>query len=86
MHNLDLKRFRKEIALFKKTIAPSDNQWNYLNGKKNEVEKNILDQSLQSGNSVERCLLTAICGVPFGNVQEQSEFTSRLILLDLLTE
>ena len=85
MHNLDIKRFRKEINLFKKTIAPSDNQWNYLNGKKNEVEKNILDLSVQSGKSVERCMLTAICGT-LGNKQQQAEFTSRLILLDLLTE
>ena len=85
MYNLDLKRFRKEIVLFKKTIAPSDNQWNYLNGKKNEVEKELLDQSTRSGVSVERCMLTAICGT-LGNKQQQAEFTSRLILLDLLTE
>ena len=85
MHNLDPKRFRKEIALFKKTIAPSDGQWNYLNGKKNEVEKELLDQSTQSGTSVERCMLVAICGT-LGNKQQQAEFASRLILLDLLTE
>jgi len=86
MHNLDPKRFRKEIALFKKTLAPSDNQWNLLNGKKNEVEKYILDQSTRSGTSVERCILTAICGSPIGTAHQQAEFTSRLILLDLLTE
>ena len=85
MHNFDPKRFRKEIALFKKTIAPSDNQWNYLNGTKNNIEKELLDQSTRSGTSVERCMLTAICGT-LGNKQQQAEFTSRLILLDLLTE
>jgi len=85
MHNLDPKRFRKEINLFKQTIAPSDGQWNYLNGKKNEVEREILNQSKNSSQSVERCLLTAICGT-LGTKEQQAEFTSRLILLDLLTE
>ena len=86
MHGLDAKRFRKEIALFKKTIAPTDGQWNYLNGVKNEVETKILKDSEKHGCSVERALLVAICGMPLGNKQLQAEFTSRLILLDLLTE
>lgn len=85
MHNLDPNRFRKEINLFKKTIAPSGGQWNYLNGKKNEVEKEILETSATSGQSVERCLLTAICGT-LGTKEQQAEFTTRLILLDLLME
>jgi hypothetical protein len=85
MYGLDQKQFRKEINLFKHTIAPSDGQWNYLNGRKNAVETEILNQALQSGTTVERCILTAICGT-LGNKQEQAEFTSRLILLDLLTE
>jgi hypothetical protein len=85
MYGLDQKQFRKEITLFKKTIAPSDGQWNYLNGRKNVVEREILETSMKSGQSVERCMLTAICGT-LGNKQEQAEFTSRLILLDLLME
>lgn len=85
MHNLDPKQFRKEIRLFKQTIAPSDKQWNYLNGTKNTIEREILDQSMQTGTTVERCMLTAICGT-LGDKQQQAEFTSRLILLDLLTE
>jgi hypothetical protein len=84
-HNFDIKKFRKEIELFKRTTAPSDTQWNYLNGKKNEVRKEILDQSKQSGQSIERCMLTAICGT-LKTKQQQAEFASRLILLDLLME
>lgn len=85
MNNLDIEKLRKEIRTFKKTIAPSDFQWNYLHGKKNDVEKEILKISATSGQSVERCLLTAICGT-LGNKQQQAEFASRLILLDLLME
>jgi len=84
----DEHRFRQEIIRFKETIAPSDKQWNCLNGKKNEIETEIRATAKKSGESVERCLLVALCGelTKSSTPQQQAEFASRLILLDLLVE
>ena len=88
MNDLDASKFRNEIKTFKALIAPSDRQWNYLNGKKNEFETVLHKTSKESGQTIERCLLVAICGeLPINASQaQQAEFASRLILLDLLTE
>ena len=85
MNDLDAYKFQQEIKAFKRTIAPSTYQWGYLEDKKKEIAAELHKQHNTSGHSIERCLLTALCGT-LGNKKEQAEFVTRLILLDLLTE
>lgn len=87
MDKLDLQtyQFLEEIKLFKRKIAPSTYQWGYLEDKKKEIIAELKKQHNNSGHSIERCLLVALCGT-LGNKKEQAEFTTRLILLDILTD
>lgn len=88
MYGINPVNFRQEIKTFKETIAPTDNQWNYLNGKKGDIEMEIKKTARSSHQSQERCLLVAICGelTDKSSKQQQAEFATRLLLLDLLME
>ena len=85
MYELDAYKFREEIRIFRNTIAPTPKQQTYLTSKKEEVRNEMMEQARKTGLTMERCVLTAICGT-LRTKQEQAEFASRLILLDILTE
>jgi len=84
-YEIDSYKFKQEINTFKTTVAPTDKQRNYLEESKERVRAELLKQSANGNASLERCLLTAICGT-IRTKKEQAEFASRLLLLDILTE
>jgi hypothetical protein len=88
MKEIDAYKFQLEIELFKSTLAPSAKQLTYLADTKEAMKKEILDTAKKSMQNPERVLLTAICGELHkgSSKQEQAEFGTRLLLLDLLTE
>jgi hypothetical protein len=88
MKEIDAYKFTNEILTFKNTLAPTMRQRAYLDDTKERMQEELLKTSEKSGQSIERCLLTAICGELHtgSSKQQQAEFATRLVLLDLLTE
>lgn len=88
MKELDLYKFRQQINIFKSTLAPSAKQLDYLEMKKQEIREKIVAEAGKAMVDVEREMLVCICGELTLNSskQEQAEFATRLLLLDLLTE
>lgn len=88
MKEIDAYKFRQQIQIFKATLAPSARQLQYLDDKKQEIRHRIIDEAEKASVDVEREMLVCICGelTAKSSKQEQAEFATRLILLDLLTE
>jgi len=84
-HEIDAYKFRQEIATFKATVAPNDKLRKYLDESKERIRAELLKQSANGNASLERCLLTAICGT-IVTEKERAEFAARFLLLDILTE
>jgi hypothetical protein len=88
MNEIDMYKFQNEILIFKNTISPSLSQKNYLLQCKDQIHDEIVGKAKKSGHSPERCLLVALCGelTMRSSKQQQAEFATRLLLLELLTE
>lgn len=82
---IDMQLFCEEIGLFLARLTPTDDQKHYLKFAENDVRSKLLTEAEKSGYSIERVLLTALCG-ELKTQKQQAEFVSRLILLNILTE
>ena len=82
--NISMQKFGEEIGLFKARLAPTDQQKQYLAFTEEKVRKELQATEKESGQSIERVLLTAICG-ELRTDRQKAEFASRLILLNILT-
>lgn len=74
---------RVAIRTFKNTLAPTEKQRNYVAKCKDDVYEKLMSESKRTGQTFEMCLLTALCG-ELKTKQQQAEFASRLLLLDIL--
>jgi hypothetical protein len=88
MYETDSYKFREQLRILKGTLAPTNRQEEYIEAKKEEIRKELLGKSKQSNQPFEMVLLVALCGelTNASNKQQQAEFASRLLLLDILTE
>ncbi len=77
------KEFRVAIRTFRNTLAPTDRQRDYLAKCENDVYEKLMAESKRTGQTFEMCLLTSLCG-ELKTKQQQAEFASRLLLLDIL--
>ena len=82
---LDKRKFGEEIGLFIARLATTPQARQAMIFAENNVKERLLATAEKTGHPLERVLLTAICG-ELKTAQEQGEFVSRLILLNILTE
>lgn len=82
---IDTTKVRDQIQLFKKLIAPNQNQKDALDLATRETMQKLVMEAKDKNHPLERVLLVALCG-EIGTKQQQAEFASRLILLDILLQ
>ena len=85
MKELDAYLFSEQIKLFRQKLATSPQMEQYYKESKEKVAAELISTANAERKPIEQVLLTAICG-EIRTRQQQAEFTTRLILLDLLTE
>lgn len=81
--NINKYNLQDEIDLFKKKLAPNQNQRDAIALATKETMEKLLAEAEQKHQPLERVFLVAMCG-EIRTPQQQAEFVSRLILLDLL--
>lgn len=82
---LNRQKFGEEIGLFIARLTTTDDAKHAMKFAEHETKERLLAMSEKTGHPIERVLLTAICG-ELRTRREQQEFTTRLILLNILTE
>ena len=82
---IDRRKFGEEIELFIARLATTNEAKYAMIFTENNTKERLLAMAEKTGHPLERVLLTAICG-ELKTRQEQAEFTTRLILLHILSE
>ncbi|MFA5419766.1 MAG: hypothetical protein WC341_15040 [Bacteroidales bacterium] len=84
----ELDKLKWEIETFKNMISPTNAQRIYLKKCEIDIEKELEGTISRKKVTPERCILVALCGELTSNSsqQQQAEFASRLLLMDVLTK